>query len=40
MEHFNMKIIMRRVAMIFYSENHSYDNAVRQCLLNRMKKFY
>ena len=40
MEHFNMKIIMRRVAMIFYSENHSYDNAVRRCLLNRMKQFY
>ncbi len=32
-----MKIIMRRVSMIFYSENHRYDNAVRRCLLNRMK---
>ena len=40
MEHFNMKIIMRRVSMIFYSENHRYDNAVRRCLLNRMKLFY
>ena len=40
MEHFNMKIIMRRVSMIFYSENHRYDNAVRRCLLNRMKQFY
>ena len=35
-----MKIIMRRVSMIFYSENHRYDNAVRRCLLNRMKQFY
>ena len=35
-----MKIIMRLVAMIFYSANHSYDNVVRRCLLNRMKQFY
>ena len=35
-----MKIIMRRVAMIFCSENYSYDNDVRRCLLNRMKQFY
>ena len=35
-----MKIIMRRVAMIFESENHSYDNAVRRCLPNRMIQFY
>ena len=31
---------MRRVSMIFHSENHRYDNAVRRCLLNRMKQFY
>ena len=40
MEHFHRKIIMRRVAMILYSENYSYDNAVRRRLLNRMKQFY
>lgn len=40
MEHFHMKIIMRRVSMIFHSENHRYDNAVRRCLLNRIVQFY
>ena len=34
-----MRIIMRRVAMILYSKNQSYDD-VRRCLLNRMKQFY
>ena len=31
-EVFYMKIIMRRVSMIFYPENHGNDNAVRRCL--------
>ena len=33
-EVFNMKIIMRRESVIFYSENHRFDNAVRRCLSN------
>ena len=33
-EVFHMKIIIRRVSMIFYSENHGYDNAARRCLLD------
>ena len=32
-----MKIIMRRVSVIFYSENHGNDNAVRRCLLDKIK---
>ena len=40
MEHFHMKIIMRRVSMIFHSENHRYDNAARRCLPNRIVQFY
>ena len=35
-----MKIKMRRVSMIFLSENQRYDNAVRRCLLNRIVQFY
>ena len=33
-EVFNMKIIMRQESVIFYSENHRFDNAVRRCLSN------
>ena len=33
-EVFNVKIIMRRESVIFYSENHRFDNAVRRCLSN------
>ena len=40
MKVFDMKIIMRRVSMIFYSENHGYDNAVRRCLSDKNKWFY
>ena len=32
-----MKIIMRRVSVIFYSENYGNDNAVRRCLLDKIK---
>ena len=35
-----MKIIMRRVSVIFYSENHGNDNAVRRCLLDKIKNAY
>ncbi len=35
-----MKIIMRRVSMIFYFENHGNDNAVRRCLSDKTKWFY
>ena len=31
-----MKIIMRRVSMIFNSKNHGNDNAVRRCLLDKI----
>ena len=34
-----MKIIMRRVSVIFYSENHGNDNAVRRCLLDKINDF-
>ena len=34
-----MKIIMRRVSVIFYSENHGNDNAVRGCLLDKRNDF-
>ena len=34
MEVFYMKIIMRRVFVIFYFENHENDNAFRRCLLD------
>ena len=39
-EVFYMKIIMRRVSVIFYSENHGNDNAVRRCLLDKIKNAY
>ena len=39
-EVFYMKITMRRVSMIFYSENHGYDNAIRRCLSDKNKWFY
>ncbi len=31
---------MRRVSMIFYSENHGNDNAARRCLSDKTKWFY
>ena len=31
---------MRRISMIFHSENHRYGNAVRRCFLNRIVQFY
>ena len=34
-EVFYMKIIMRRVSMIFYPENHGNDNAARRCLSDK-----
>ena len=36
-EVFYMKIIMRQVSVIFYSENHGNDNAVRRCLLDKIE---
>ena len=35
-----MKIIMRRVSEIFYSENLRNDNTVRRCLPDKTKAFY
>ena len=35
-----MKIIMRRVSEIFYSENLRNDNAVRRCLPDKTEAFY
>ena len=34
-----MKIIMRWVSVIFYSENHGNDSAVRRCLLDKINDF-
>ena len=34
-----MKIIMRRVSVIFYSENHGNVNAIRRCLLDKINDF-
>ena len=39
-EVFYMKIIMRRVSVIFHPENHGNDKAIRRCLLDKMKLFY
>ena len=36
-EVFYRKIIMRRVSVIFYSENHGNNNAVRRCFLDEIR---